>query len=264
MFDFKRAEKPAGWVSEMEACRKWFDSCFKEVDADMVESFENDRFLKCLDLPAKGTSISSYGEFGLNEPFPYYVSGIDLDREVIKAEAKNGTALEIPIEDLKNQEGGPDQNELWILDEKPTPHEIKEFNDCGVSVYKDDEDNYYLGIDGYGYDPYETHWIKLYRAYGICMHSTEDDWLDELRHRVSSYVEMCADIPKDLTRSNRRNLMKELVDATLDPNRIERITKQHLQCLRVHRFFKRTSSMLAGDRPKSKHLGREHHVSSCD
>lgn len=264
MFDFMRAERPAGWVSEREACSDWFNSTFKEVDADMIESPESDRYLRCRDLPEEGSTISQYGEYGQEERFSFTVSVIDIAREIVIAEDENGEALEMPFDELANLDGRPMWNAMWAIDGEPSYEEIQEFNECGISVYEDDDGDWYFGIDGCGYDFYDAHWIKLYRKSGICWHSTEDKWLGELKRRVSSYVEMCADIPKDITWGDRHDLVKDAVEAALDPGRIERIARRHLRHLKIRQFFKRTDSVLTLDLPKCKYPRFRRRVSACD
>lgn len=264
MFDFNRAERPAGWVSEREACSDWFNSTFKEVDADMIESPESDRYLKCRDLPEEGSTISQYSEYGQEERFSFTVNAIDVAREIVIAEDDSGEVLEMPFDELSSLDGRPIWNAMWVIDGEPSYEEIQGFNECGISVYEDDDGDWYFGIDGCGYDFYDAHWIKLYRKYGICWHSTEDTWLDELKRRISSYVEMCADIPKDITWSDRHDLMKDAVETALDPNRIERIARRHLRHQKIRQFFKRIGSLLIPDLPKFKHSRSRYRVSACD
>jgi hypothetical protein len=42
--------------------------------------------------------------------------------------------------------------------------------ECGFIVYETDEIGVYLGVDGAGYDFYESHWLPLYRARGLKWH----------------------------------------------------------------------------------------------
>ena len=47
---------------------------------------------------------------------------------------------------------------------------IKAMSDCGFRVYESDDYGYFFGIDGYGYDFYEHHWVPLYEARGLQWH----------------------------------------------------------------------------------------------
>lgn len=45
--------------------------------------------------------------------------------------------------------------------------------DCGFRIYETDEDGIFFGIDGAGYDFYESHWIPLYKERGLQWHDKE-------------------------------------------------------------------------------------------
>lgn len=47
---------------------------------------------------------------------------------------------------------------------------IQIMSECGFRVYESDEFGYFFGIDGCGYDFYESHWIPLYLARGLRWH----------------------------------------------------------------------------------------------
>ena len=42
--------------------------------------------------------------------------------------------------------------------------------DCGFRIYESEDYGYIFGIDGAGYDFYESHWIPLYKARGLKWH----------------------------------------------------------------------------------------------
>jgi hypothetical protein len=61
------------------------------------------------------------------------------------------------------------RNELdndWLKDEK----NLKAMADCGFRIYEQEDYGYIFGIDGMGYDFYESHWIPLYKARGLRWH----------------------------------------------------------------------------------------------
>lgn len=49
----------------------------------------------------------------------------------------------------------------------------EEIEDAGFLIYRDDEDDIYLGINGAGYDFYEAHWNRLYDIMGLKWHDEE-------------------------------------------------------------------------------------------
>ena len=54
----------------------------------------------------------------------------------------------------------------WLEDEGG----IEVMSSHGIRVFEHDEWGYFFGIDGAGYDFYESHWIPLYRARGLHWH----------------------------------------------------------------------------------------------
>lgn len=46
---------------------------------------------------------------------------------------------------------------------------------CGFRVYRSEEFGYFFGIDGAGYDFFESHWVPLYRARGLQWHDPETE-----------------------------------------------------------------------------------------
>lgn len=55
----------------------------------------------------------------------------------------------------------------WWLEEKDG---IKIMSECGFRVYESENFGFIFGIDGAGYDFYESHWIPLYKARGLRWH----------------------------------------------------------------------------------------------
>ena len=47
--------------------------------------------------------------------------------------------------------------------------------DCGFRIYEQEDFGYIFGIDGAGYDFYESHWIPLYKARGLHWHKEEGE-----------------------------------------------------------------------------------------
>lgn len=47
---------------------------------------------------------------------------------------------------------------------------IQLMSDCGFRIYHSEEFGYFFGVDGAGYDFYESHWIPLYEARGLHWH----------------------------------------------------------------------------------------------
>lgn len=59
------------------------------------------------------------------------------------------------------------------LDEDWARENIQIMQDCGFRVYENDDFGIIFGIDGAGYNFYESHWIPLYKARGLKWHDKE-------------------------------------------------------------------------------------------
>lgn len=60
----------------------------------------------------------------------------------------------------------------WWLEERDG---LQKMADCGFRIYKQEDWGYIFGIDGAGYDFYESHWIPLYKARGLHWHKDEKE-----------------------------------------------------------------------------------------
>lgn len=56
------------------------------------------------------------------------------------------------------------------LDEDWARGNIEIMQECGFRVYESDDFGIIFGIDGAGYNFYESHWIPLYKARGLKWH----------------------------------------------------------------------------------------------
>lgn len=57
-------------------------------------------------------------------------------------------------------------DEWWLTDNDG----IKAMSECGFRIYHSEKWGYFFGIDGAGYDFYESHWIPLYEKRGLMWH----------------------------------------------------------------------------------------------
>lgn len=77
--------------------------------------------------------------------------------------------------DIYNKYGLPMWGTMWTfgdsLDEYWARENLETMLECGFWVYESDELGVVFGIDGAGYDFYESHWTPLYKARGLRWHS---------------------------------------------------------------------------------------------
>lgn len=83
----------------------------------------------------------------------------------------------------ENEEYGLEYKELpmwgtaWttgcVLDEEWIKNNIDVMKKCGFDVYESEELGVFFGINGAGYDFYDSHWIPLYEYRGLKWHDEE-------------------------------------------------------------------------------------------
>jgi hypothetical protein len=81
-------------------------------------------------------------------------------------------------DDHENHEFGlPMWGTMWSfgnsLDDVWAKGNLDILAECGFKVYESDEIGVFIGINGAGYDFYESHWTPLYKARGLRWHNEE-------------------------------------------------------------------------------------------
>lgn len=108
------------------------------------------------------------------------VISIDREEETIIIEV-NGEEVETDLNDISPERESllPMWGTMWTfgerIDEDWALNNLEIIADCGFRVYESDELGLYFGIDGAGYDFYESHWIPLYKARGLKWHDVETE-----------------------------------------------------------------------------------------
>ena len=69
-----------------------------------------------------------------------------------------------------------DSCDNWWLE-----NHLQEMADCGFRIYEQEDFGYVFGIDGCGYDFYESHWIPLYEKRGF---HWDDETVKELEENA--------------------------------------------------------------------------------
>ena len=69
---------------------------------------------------------------------------------------------------------GDSCDEHW-LDDRYSDDGITLMSQCGFRIFKSCEFGYFFGIDGAGYDFYESHWLPLYKARWLEWHDPDTD-----------------------------------------------------------------------------------------
>ena len=94
----------------------------------------------------------------------------------------NGDQIECNRYDLSREEHEalPMWGTMWCfadpLDKEWIEHEenMTKMAECGFRLYESEDYGIVFGIDGAGYDFYESHWVPLYKARGLRWHDTDE------------------------------------------------------------------------------------------
>lgn len=88
--------------------------------------------------------------------------------------------IEVDIDELHKEDFGdilPMWGTMWTFgspfDEIWAKENLDKMAECGFRIYEDEDLGIFFGIDGAGYDFYESHWMPLYDAVGLKWHNAE-------------------------------------------------------------------------------------------
>ena len=149
---------------EMKSCHEWVQG-FNAIPGGLIEKAYKDNPEE-LELLAGGTLVCGYcGNHAEDDknPEPCECGRTDVD------EYHNEAIYAWPA----------GWGTLWSisngLDEEWIENNLKTVAACGFLVYTSDETGVILGIDGGGYNFYDAHWIKLYKARGLVWHMNDEE-----------------------------------------------------------------------------------------
>ena len=157
------------WVREMNAYPRSMIEKLMENDIDGWHEITS----LCTGCRVYCYKNSEYGYItDYNEDTELYTVQLDSDKEI----TANESELEKDCYDTLPMWGtmwsfGDSCDDWWLNEEDG----IRKMSECGFRIYNSDEFGYFFGIDGAGYDFYESHWIPLYKKRGLQWHDTEEN-----------------------------------------------------------------------------------------
>ena len=92
--------------------------------------------------------------------------------------------------EVEHDDGLPIWDTMWSFGDSCDEHWLEErerdseggvtdgltmMSQCGFRIFRSEEFGYFFGIDGAGYDFYESHWLPLYKARGLEWHDPKTD-----------------------------------------------------------------------------------------
>lgn len=156
-----------------DACRKWVNG-FNSIPYSLIEkAYCGDNIDDITELTP--LTVGSY----------VWSNKHQTTGEILKIKDKvaivmiNDKKIKIDLDNLSSEEDSflPMWGTMWTfgerIDEIWAEEHLQEMADCGFRIYETEELGILFGIDGAGYDFYESHWIPLYKARGLRWHNED-------------------------------------------------------------------------------------------
>lgn len=177
-------------VTIREATRQWVEGmshipygiCEKLLELGGPEAIEE------ITPPSRNDRVYVHGLPEDTETTARYGTIINClaDADVYLVEMDDDVCIEVGSEDFEVQRDGylPMWGTLWAFGDsidnewlrgEYLGNGLQAMADCGFRIYEQEDYEYIFGIDGAGYDFYESHWIPLYRARGLHWHDPETE-----------------------------------------------------------------------------------------
>lgn len=158
-----------------DACYEWvqtFDA-YQQQMLDEINQFHDYCDLTEITPPSKYDRVYVFddGEHG---------EITNVSDELYTIELNSGKEIEVDADDFEVQRDDffPMWGTMWQfgnnVDDWWLENNLQTMADCGFRIYESENYGYFFGIDGAGYDFYEAHWCKLYKARGLRWHDTEE------------------------------------------------------------------------------------------
>lgn len=161
-------EAAESWVREMNAFP--YDMIDKLMSVD-IDSWHE------VTAPSVGDSVwvNGYGSGTIARAKATedgFVFEIDLD------EQERVEQVEVPADEIEVERDStlPMWGTMWSFGDSADDYWLEEMggidlmSQCGFRIYESEDFGFIFGIDGAGYDFFESHWIPLYKARGLRWH----------------------------------------------------------------------------------------------
>lgn len=95
------------------------------------------------------------------------------------ADPEDGQEVIISDNEDENYDQLPMWGTMWSFGDSIDNYRLEEKDgitrmpQCGFRIFESEEFGYFFGIDGAGYDFYESHWIPLYNERGLKWHDSK-------------------------------------------------------------------------------------------
>ena len=162
-------------MTKLEATEKWVNEFNAIPQALLVKAYKDD-----IDSVSELTNVR-IGENVWSNDYrgECEIKSINFDKETAIIDV-NGEEKTVNLDDLSHDYDDffPMWGTLWTFDDSSdedwAKNHLQEMTNCGFRIYESEELGIFFGIDGAGYDFYESHWVPLYSARGLHWHNSED------------------------------------------------------------------------------------------
>lgn len=165
-----------------EACQLWVERDMNQVPMSVVEKLmqvSDYSDITEITPPSKSDHISIFsGDYAGEDG--EIVRCVGDDEYIVELDSSEYPDPVTVFEDefeVQRDDALPMWGTMWefkdICDKEWLENNLQAVADCGFRIYESEDYGYLIGIDGAGYDFYESHWLPLYKARGLHWH-TED------------------------------------------------------------------------------------------
>lgn len=180
------------FANEMEACRAWvqeFDAIPQSVIEKLMTAYYDDGIgepIEEITPPALYDRVNIFDDEWSGMSGEIIETEIDgeADLYMIKLDHKDDEGRdEVVVSsdcfDVIREDELPMWGTMWAFGDSIDndwlggmfgENNIQKMADAGFRIYRSEDWEYIFGIDGAGYDFYESHWLPLYRARGLKWH----------------------------------------------------------------------------------------------
>lgn len=157
------------WVHEMNAFP--YDMIDKLMSADIDRWHE-------VTTPTLGDRVYVYELPEGCEEHGGEIENYLAEADVYLINLDDGTAVEVGADafEVERDYTLPMWGTMWSFGDSADDYWLEEMggidlmSQCGFRIYESEDFGYIFGIDGAGYDFYESHWVPLYKARGLQWH----------------------------------------------------------------------------------------------
>lgn len=170
-----KKEATRQWIGEWNAHPQWM------IEKMIGENHDNWQNVTPVTFDVGDDVLCSYDENDLTEHGELYtIKEINTDDDTYMLEVGD-LLVKVDRSDIEKEEERPIipmWSVLWSmgedLDHQWINENLEKIASCGIEIFEYDDgynQMHFLGINGCGYDFYESHWIPLYEQRGLQWHS---------------------------------------------------------------------------------------------